>query len=126
MFNISKKRRTYLITTSKNAKKISFFKNKKIKVIHLSRLKYKQDFDRLFQILFKIGKRRLLIESGLIFLKTIMNFKLLNNLYIFKSDQKLRKNGFNNTKMTGLSKLFNSGKIRINLNNEKLYKVKIK
>ncbi len=126
LFNISNKRRTYLVTTSKNAKKISFFKNKKIKVIQLSSLKYKEDFDYLFQILFQIGKRRLLIESGLIFLKTIMNFKLLNNLYIFKSNQKLKKNGFNNIKMNGLSKLSNKRKIKINLDNEKLYKVRIK
>ena len=126
LFNISNKRRTYIVTTSKNAKKISFFKIKKIKIIQLSSLKYKKDFDRLFEILYQIGKRRLLIESGLIFLNTIINFKLLNNLYIFKSDKKLKKDGLNNIKMTGLLKLSNSEKIKINLNNEKLYKVKIK
>ena len=126
LFNISNKRRTYIVTTSKNAKKISFFKIKKIKVIQLSSLKYKKDFDRLFEILYQIGKRRLLIESGLIFLNTIINFKLLNHLYIFKSDKKLKKDGLNNIKMTGLLKLSNSEKIKINLNNEKLYKVKIK
>jgi len=126
LFNISNKRRTYIVTTSKNAKKISFFKLKKLKVIKLSSLKYKKDFDRLFEILYQIGKRRLLIESGLIFLSTIINYKLLNHLYIFKSDKKLKKDGFNNINMTGLLKLSNSEKIKINLNNEKLYKVKIK
>lgn len=126
LLNISNKRKTYIVTTSKNTKKISFFKLKKIKVIQLSNLKHKEDFDRLFQILFKIGKRRLLIESGLIFLKTIINFKLLNHLYIFKSDQKLKKNGINNIKMTNFLKLSNSKKIKINLNNEKLYKMRIK
>ena len=113
-------------TTSSNAKKISFLKLKKIKVIRLSSLKSKEDFDYLFQIIFKKGKRRLLIESGLIFLKTLLNFKLLNHLYIFKSDQKLKKNGFNNIKMTRLFKLSNSKKIKINLDNEKLYKMRIK
>ena len=126
LFNISNKRKTYIVTTSKNTKKISFFKFKKIKVIQLTSLKYKKDFDRLFQILFQIGKRRILIESGLIFLKTIINFKLLNHLYTFKSDQRLKKNGQNNIKMTGILKLSNSKKITVNLNNEKLYKVKIK
>tara|TARA_B100000941_G_C28500850_1_gene554087 strand:- start:1626 stop:2690 length:1065 start_codon:yes stop_codon:yes gene_type:complete len=126
LFNISNKRRTYIVTTSKNAKKISFFKLKKLKVIKLSSLKYKKDFDRLFEILYQIGKRRLLIESGLIFLSKIINYKLLNHLYIFKSDKKLKKDGFNNINMTGLLKLSNSEKIKINLNNEKLYKVKIK
>ena len=126
LFNITNRRKTYIVTTSKNTKKISFFKNKKIKVIQLSSLKFKEDFERLFQILFKIGKRRLLIESGLIFLKTIIKFKLLNHLYIFKSDKKLKKDGLNNIKITGLFKLSNSEKIRINLHNEKLYKMRIK
>ncbi len=126
LFNIIGRRKTYIVTTSKNAKKISFFKNKKIKIIQLTGLKHKEDFEHLFQILFKIGKRRLLIESGLIFLKKIINFKLLNHLYIFKSDKKLKKDGLNNIKITGLFKLSNSEKIRINLHNEKLYKMRIK
>ena len=67
-----------------------------------------------------------MIESGLIFLKTLLNFKLLNHIYIFKSDQKLKKDGFNNIKMTGLFKLSNSKKVRINLDNEKLYKMRMK
>ena len=126
LFNITNRRRTYIVTTSNNAKKISFLKFKKIKVIQLSSLKYKEDFDYLFQILFKKGKRRLLIESGLIFLKTLLDFKLLNHLYIFKSDQKLKKDGFNNIKMTGLFKLSNYKKIGINLDNEQLYKMRLK
>ena len=68
----------------------------------------------------------MLIESGLIFLKTLLDFKLLNHLYIFKSDQKLKKNGFNNIKMTGLFKLSNYKKIGINLDNEQLYKMRLK
>ncbi len=126
LFNVTNKRRTYIVTTSNNAKKISFFKLKKIKVIQLSSLKYKEDFDFLFKTLFKIGKRRLLIESGLIFLKTIINFRLVNHLYIFKSNRKLKKDGNNNVKITGLFKLSNSKKIRINLDDEKLYKMRIK
>ena len=126
LFNLTNRRRTYIVTTSNNAKKISFFKLKKIKIIQLSSLKYKEDFDYLFRILFKKGRRRLLVESGLIFLKTLLNFKLLNHLYIFKSDQKLEKDGFNNIKMTGLFKLSNSKKIKINLDNEKLYEMRLK
>ena len=79
-----------------------------------------------FKILFKIGKRRFLIESGLIFLKKIINLKLLNHLYIFKSDKKLKKDGHNNIKIAGLFKLSNKNEIRINLYNEKLFKIRIK
>ena len=46
--------------------------------------------------------------------------------YIFKSDQKLEKDGFNNIKMTGLFKLSNSKKIEINLDKEKLYEMRLK
>ena len=126
LFDISKKRKTYIVTTSRNDKKISFFKSKKFKIIQLANLQDKKDFNRLFQILFQIGKRRLLIESGLIFLNKVMDFKLVNNLYIFKSHNQLKKNGFNNTKFRHLKKLSNKNKLRINLNNENLFKIKIK
>ena len=126
LFDISKKRKTYIVTTSRNDKKISFFKSKKFKIIQLANLQDKKDFNRLFQILFQIGKRRLLIESGLIFLNKVMDFKLVNNLYIFKSHNQLKKNGFNNTKFRHLKKLTNKNKLRINLNNENLFKIKIK
>ena len=59
-------------------------------------------------------------------LKTIINFRLVNHLYIFKSNRKLKKDGNNNVKITGLFKLSNSKKIRINLDDEKLYKMRIK
>ncbi len=126
LFDISKKRKTYIVTISRNDKKISFFKRKKLKIIQLAKLQDKKDFNRLFQTLFQIGKRRLLIESGLIFLNKVMDFKLVNNLYIFKSHNQLKKNGFNNIKFRHLKKLSNKNKLRINLNNENLFKIKIK
>ena len=33
--------------------------------------------------LFKIGKRRILFETGFIFLNQLLSMKLINNLYIF-------------------------------------------
>ena len=42
----------------------------------------------MFQIkLFEIGKRRILIESGLTFLNQLLKFGLINNLYLFKTNK---------------------------------------
>ncbi len=126
LFYISKKRTKYIVTTSRNDKKISFLKQKKFKIIQLSSLQTKEDFNKLFNILFKIGKRRLLIESGLIFLSKIINYKLLDNLYIFRSNKKLKKNGINNAKFNYLKKISRKNELKINLNDDKLFKIKIK
>ena len=126
LFLISKKRKTYLVTTSKNKKKIKYLKQKNLKIIHLSSLQNKKDFDHLLKVLFQIGKRRILIETGLIFLNKIINLKLLNNLYIFKSNNRLKKDGFNNTKFSLFKTVSNRNLLNVNLNNDKLFKIKIK
>ncbi len=126
LFYISKKRKKYIVTTSTNAKKISFLKQKKIKIIQLSGLQTKNDFIQFFNILYKIGKRRLLIESGLIFLNKITKYKLLDNLYIFKSNKMLKKNGINNAKFNYFKKISSKNELKINLNDDKLFKIEIK
>ena len=124
LFDITKKRKTYIITTEKNNKKLDFFKEKKIKIIHISSLKNENDFKLLFKKIFQIGKRRLLLETGLIFLNKIINYNFLHNLYIFKSENKLNGNGLNNTKLRYFKKISNKEELRVNLGNDKLYKVK--
>ena len=122
---IANKRKTYIFTSSKNTKKISFFKNKKCKVIHINKLKSKNDFLNLFNIIFKLGKRRILVESGLIFLTQLFKLKLINELYLFMSNKKLGNNGFNNIYTNYLRKFQLNNKIRVNLNDDKLYKIKL-
>ena len=73
-----------------------------------------------------MGKRRILVETGLIFLNKLLKFKLINDLYIFKSNKKLKKNGYNNVKKILLKKLKLKIKIKVNLNGDKLLKIKIK
>ena len=86
----------------------------------------KKDLQNIFQKLFLLGKRRVLIESGLIFLNELLKYKLINNLYLFRSSKKLHKNGFNNTK-TNFVKNYNlSKRINVYLNGDDLYKIKIK
>ena len=63
IFNLSPKRKIYIITSSQKKKKINFFK-KKCKILRLNKLNDKKEFNFLFKKLFKLGKRRILISWG--------------------------------------------------------------
>ena len=54
-----------------------------------------------------MGYGRILIEAGLTFLNNLLKDKLINNLYIFKSDNKLGKNGKNNSPSRLLRNILN-------------------
>ncbi len=121
---IAKKRKTYIFTSSKNKKKINFFKNKKCKVIQVNQLENKQDFIRFLNIIFSLGKRRILVEAGLTFLSKLLKLKLINTLFVFKSNKKLKRNGYNNINLKYFKKCKFINKIRVNLNEEELYTLK--
>ena len=125
LYSLAKKRKTYLLTTSNNSKQTSFLKKRNIKIIKLNSLLTKDDFFNLFRKLFQLGKRRILIESGLIFLNQLLKMNFINNLYIFKSNTKLRSNGFNNSKINLIKNLKISKQVNVNLNNDKLLKARI-
>ena len=76
----------------------------------------------MFKLLYKLGYSRVFFETGLTFLNSLLNFKLLNNLYVFQSDSKLKDKGFNNSSSRLLKKIVLNKKIKINLNNDSLYK----
>ena len=71
-----------------------------------------------------IGKRRILIESGLIFLNQLIKINLVNNLYIFKSNKNLRINGYNNIKKNFIKNFKIYRQIKVNLKNDKLFMVR--
>ena len=125
LYNFTNKRRTYIFTTSNDNKKLSFFK-KKIKVIKIDKLENNNDFKNLFKQIFKIGKGRVLVEAGLVFLKELFKFKIINDLYLFKSNIILRNKGLNNTSINFLRKIKLIKNINVNLVDEKLYKIRIK
>jgi diaminohydroxyphosphoribosylaminopyrimidine deaminase/5-amino-6-(5-phosphoribosylamino)uracil reductase len=125
LYSLTKKRKTYLLTTSNNSKQTSFLKKRNIKIIKLNSLLTKDDFLNLFRKLFQLGKRRILIESGLIFLNQVLKMNFINNLYIFKSNTKLRSNGFNNSKKNLIKNLKILKQVNVNLNNDKLLKARI-
>ena len=118
---ILKKRKTYLITYKVNIKKAKIYKKKGYKIILITSLKNRIDFTILFKKLYKMGFSRILAESGLSFFNTLIKNELINELYIFKSNTKLKKNGKNNATLNYLKNI-KAMQIPINLNNDKLYK----
>ncbi len=126
LFKISQKRKTYIITMSNNKRRISFFKKMKIKIIKINRLDNKTDINNLFKKIFQIGKGRILIETGLTFLNLLLKYKLINNLYLFKSNISLKKNGYNHNNISLIKKLKLVNKIKVNLFNDELFKLRVK
>ena len=118
---ILKKRKTYLITYKVNIKKAQIYKKKGYKIILITSLKNKIDFTLLFKKLYSMGYSRVLVESGLSFFNTLIKNGLINELYIFKTNKKLKKNGKNNSTLRYLKNI-QAKQISINLNNDKLYK----
>ncbi len=117
---VLKKRKTYLITYKKNIKKIQIYKKKGFKIIYINSLTNKDDFNLLFKKIYKMGYSRILVETGLTFLNTLIKNGLINDLYIFKTNYNLKKKGKNNDTFKNIKNI-SSKPISINLNNDKLY-----
>ena len=118
---ILKKRKTYLITYKKNAEKTKIYKKKGYKIILINSLGNKKDLNLLLKKIFTMGYSRILVEAGLTFLNTLIKNKIINDLYIFKSNYNLKKKGKNNTTLKYLKSILPKSML-INLNNDKLYK----
>ena len=117
---IINKRNTYIITNKSNFKRVRIYKKKGYKFVFVNGLKDKKDFILLYKKIYKLGYSRVLIETGLIFLSTVIKNKLINNLYLFKSNKNLKKTGKNNISPNFLKKI-KLKPISINLNNDKLF-----
>ena len=116
-----KKRKTYLITNKDNIKKAVYYKKKGYKILLTDDLSIKNNFYLFLKKIYAMGYSKILIETGLTFLNNLLKKRLINELYIFKSNNKLGKNGFNNDTVKFLRKI--SPKIlTINLNGDKLLK----
>ena len=126
LFDISDKRKTYIFTSSNNERKILFFKKKKIKIIKIDELTSRKDFNNLFKTIFKIGKGRILVESGLMFLNELIKFRFINDLYLFQSNKFLKEQGYNNSNNKLIKNFKFKKKIKVNLENDKLFKIRIK
>ena len=126
LFETTKIRKILLFTYSRDRKKILYFKKMGIKVNLISSLKNKNDFKNLFLILKKKGYTRIFLESGLTLLNFLIKNKLLNNLYIFRSSNNLKKLGINYSSPDIIKKINLKNMIDVNLFGDKLYKEKLK
>ena len=114
-------RKIFLITRKKNSNKTLVYKKMGYKLIFINKLDDKNDFISLYKKIYKIGYSRILVESGLTFLNSLIKTRMIHDLYIFKSKNKLGKNGKNNDKLNYLRKI-NPKLLTINLNGDKLLK----
>ena len=119
--NLLKKRKTYLVTCKRNSKKAMIYKKMGYKIVLINNLKSKNDFYFLYKKIYKMGYGRLLVEAGLTFLNNLLKYKLINDLYIFKSDNKIGKNGRNNSSSKSLKSILPK-LLTINLDGDKLLK----
>ena len=126
MNKLNKKRKTFILTAIKNEKKLSPYKKLGYKIIIVNSLKNKNDFNILFEKIYKYGYGRILFETGLTFLNTLLKKKLLNDLYLFQSNKKIGGDGKNNDTLKYLKMLKLKNILKINLNNDKLYNVRIR
>ena len=120
------KRKTFLITNSTDKKKLFSYRKQNYKIITVKSLNSFDDFETLFKKLFQLGHARVLFEGGLTFLNKLIKYNLLNDLYLFKNSKKLGKNGKNNISPSYLKKLIFNNIVKVNLNDDKLYKIKVK
>jgi len=118
---IIRKRNTYLITKKNNIGNFKSYRDLGYKIIILDSLSTKKDFQNLYRKIYKLGYSRLLIETGLTFLNSLIKNKVIHDLYIFKSAMNLSQNGKNNSSSKNLKNI-KPKLIQVNLNNDKLYK----
>ena len=109
----------------KKDKKLNFFKSKNVKIKIIKKLNTVDGLNNLFIILKNLNYNRVLIETGLLFINELLKYRLLSNLYIFQSSYMLGKKGSNNTSSNLIKKLNITNKIKVNLDKDKLYKVKL-
>lgn len=126
IFSDNRKRKIFLITSIKNNKKKTYLIRQGVKIIFLKRLNTKNDFKKLFKIIKKLGYNRILIESGLVFLNTLLKYRLIFNMFIFQSSTRLANKGYNNTTNLHIKKMKLNNRVKVNLDDNHLYKVKIK
>ncbi len=123
--NIFKKkidRKIYIYTTNNNKKKkINWLKKNNVKVKLFDKMNTREDYIKIFRSFTKLNFSRIFIESGLTFINFLLKNKLLNNIYIFKTDTNLNKNGFNNSSNKLIKKIKLKKKLKVYLNSDTVY-----
>ena len=92
IFKTANKNNTIIFYKNADNSRISIFKKKGIQLIKSNLINNKYfDFKLILKKLYKIGCRNLLVEGGNDLSKHIINKKLFNQFYLFKSSKNLSK-----------------------------------
>jgi diaminohydroxyphosphoribosylaminopyrimidine deaminase / 5-amino-6-(5-phosphoribosylamino)uracil reductase len=92
IFKTANNKNTIFFYKNCDKKRISLFKKKGIQLIKLNLIDNKNfDLKLVLKKLFTLGCRNLLIEGGNELSKDLLNKKLINQFYLFKSPKKLSK-----------------------------------
>ena len=127
IFKYKIRRKILIFTSNNNKKKIKLLtKSSHVKVFYLKNMNKKNHYIKIFKFLLKKGYYRILIESGLVFNNFLIQNKFLNNIYIFKSNFKLNKSGFNNTSNYLIKKIKLRNKLDVFLYEDQLFREKLK
>ncbi len=121
IFKDKTKRRIYLYTTKDNKSKINWLRKKKVKVLLMKRIDTKDDFSNLFKSFINLGFSRIFVESGLTLINFFIKNDFINNIYIFKTNYNLDKNGSNNSSNKMLKKIKLRNKLNVFLDNDNAY-----
>lgn len=118
-------KKIYLFISVENKTKEYFFKKKGVKIIKYTSINEVNDYIKIFARLSKIGFSRIFVEAGLKFTNYLIKNKFLNNIYVFKSKEKLNKKGIRTAKINILKKIKLKHKVKVNLFGDMLYKIKL-
>lgn len=123
-----KRKKIYLFTTNQDKLKKNYFEKRGVKVYILSKMNSLTDYKKIFDLLKKKNYSRFYVESGLTFLNFLLKKKIVNNLYVFKSKNKLKNNGIKTCNTSILKKipLKKNNMIKVNLLGDLLYKIGLK
>ncbi len=120
------KRNIYLFTAKENKFKKKYFESKGIKIIKIKKINDYNDFELIMHKLRNFGMSRILVESGVTFLNFLITGKIIQNLFVFKSNINLKKKGSNYGNISPIKNLSQKNKLNVNLFGDYLYKVNIK
>ena len=62
----------------------------------------------------------------MVFLSKLIKFDLIDDLYVFEAGKSLRKYGFNKIKLNNLRNYASKNQLKVNLKEDKLFKIKVK
>ena len=123
-----KRRQIYIFTTVNNRSKENFFKKKGFKIVKFTEtISEEKDLKTILFKIKKLGFNRIFFESGITLLNKFLKYKLIKNLYLFKSSKNIVSYGCNSSSFFNIKKVkrFSKNQVKVNLKGDSLHKIKL-